>query len=365
MRLLTGLIVRSVGAALTFSLIAAAAGQPTPPAPGGVFDPSKPSTAEPDTSVMARVRADPRLTQFLSLIEVTRQESLLRTENATVFAPTNDAFAKVPPAELERLASPGAADELRSLVRGHVLFKVVPSNQLGAERRLRSISGRRLLVERDQAGAVTVAGARLVQADVTASNGVLHLVDAVLIPPASNLLTMIENDPRLSIFTKLVKSSGRDVTLASNQNFTVFAPTNAAFERLSPGVIDGLLDPDNLNDLRLVVSRHIVSGVMYVESLDAFATAERGLPALSGEPLKIEVMGGGTLINKTARIESGDAEAKNGVLHITTDMLRFIPWGEEAKPPPPQEVPGETAPASPSPTPPAPPAPPAAPATPR
>ncbi|MFM9957866.1 MAG: fasciclin domain-containing protein [Phycisphaerales bacterium] len=358
MKLRTHTLCRAAAICLLAVAASSVVAQPTPPvpagqAPGGTFDPSKPVTAEVDTSLYARAKADPRLIKFISLVEVTRMESLLRSENATLLAPTDAAFEKVPREEIERLLTPEANDELRALVRSHVLMKLTPTQQFGAERRVRTYGNRRLLVEVDAARKFTFAGASIVQADVTGSNGVMHLIDKVLLPPPNTVLQTIENDPTLTTFAKLVKASGREEMLTSSkQVVTVFAPSDEVFARLSPSVVEGLLNPDNLEDLKKVIGRHIVSGSMFVENLEAFASGERGLPTFSGEPLKIEVEGGGALINKTARISKGDTECKNGVLHITNDLLRFIPWGDEAKPVPAQPIPTEKKPdAAPAPTP--------------
>jgi uncharacterized surface protein with fasciclin (FAS1) repeats len=313
---------------------------PQPAAPGGTFDPSRPITAEPDTTAYSRVAADPRLSTFLDLLKATQQESLLRSETLTVFAPTNEAFAALGTAEIERLKKPENAGELKKLVRGHVLLQIVPANKLTTSGRLRSFGGRRLLPVMT-AGRVTVEGAKIVQTDITASNGVVHIIDAVLRWPTGTVLQAIEKDPSLSRFTEMLKLSGKDTVLNGTQNYTVLAPSNAAIERISPAAIHDLMDPEKRTDLDKFVSRHIFAGMIFSESLGTIASSQRGIPSMAGDPLHSEVKDGKPLFNKTARLVKTDLETSNGVVHEIDDVLRFIPWGDEAPKVPDQPVPAE------------------------
>lgn len=322
--------------------------QPAGGGGGGTFDPSKPMTAEADTSVLARAKADPRLTRLVALVEASGQASMLQSENVTLLAPSNEAFDRLPKGDLDRLLGEAGSSDLKELVRAHVLFQTVASSQLSAGQRQRTFGGRRLLVGRDGAGKPTVGGARIVQADITASNGVIHIIDTVLVPPARTLLGVIEADPRLTKFTEMLKATGRDATLNGGQTLTVLAPSDSAFARLSPAVLADLMDPDKRTELNKFVQRHLVGGALYSENIEAFGTGRTRLPSMSGEPLTIEI-NRGALINKTARIVEPNVEARNGVVHVMDDFLRFIPWGENAKPVPDQPVPNQPVPNQPVP----------------
>jgi uncharacterized surface protein with fasciclin (FAS1) repeats len=99
----------------------------------------------------------------------------------TVFAPTNDAFAALPPAELKRLLKPANKDELANILTYHVVPGEVKAADLENGQQLDTVQGGKLDVKVD-GDTVTVGGARVVQADVEASNGVVHVIDTVLLP---------------------------------------------------------------------------------------------------------------------------------------------------------------------------------------
>lgn len=311
---------------------------PGAPPGGGTFDPSRPVTSTPDTTVYIRIEADPRLSSFLDLVKATQQESLLRSETLTVLAPTNDAIKALGEAELTRLKSPANAAELKKFVRGHVLLQSVPLNKLTNSGRLRSFGGRRLLPVME-GNRVTIDGAKVVQADIAASNGVVHIIDAVIRWPSGTLLATIEKDPSLSRFSEMLKLAGKDTVLNGTQNFTVLAPTNEALSRINPNAIKDLMEPDRRTELDKFVSRHIFAGMIFSESLGTIASSGKGIPSMAGDPLHSEIKDGKPLFNKTARLLKTDTESSNGVVHTIDDVLRFIPWGDNAQPVPDQNAP--------------------------
>ena len=105
----------------------------------------------------------------------------------TVFVPTNDAFAKVPASVLTALLDPDNKDKLQQLLKYHVASGAVTSSMLKNNEQIPTVEGSDLTVkiDTDDAGSTTVMinDAKVVTADVTASNGVVHVIDAVLIPP--------------------------------------------------------------------------------------------------------------------------------------------------------------------------------------
>lgn len=317
---------------------------PVPAVPGGTFDPARPVTAEVDTSTLARISIDPRLTDFTSLVMATQQESLLRSEAVTLLVPTNDALAALGPGAVERLLKPENIDEVRQLVRSHVLLQVLPANKLTTSGRLRTFGGRRILPTLAD-GRISIGNARLIQFDITASNGVVHIIDGVITGPTRSLLESVEADPSLSRFAQMLKLTGVDVSLAGKQNLTVLAPSDAAFARLNPKVVSDLMDPNNRTELSKLVARHVFAGSIYSESLGTIAAGQRGIPSLAGDPLHSEMKDGNPLFNKTARLTKTDTEASNGVLHTIDDVLRFIPWGEQAPKVPDQNIPIPSVPA--------------------
>jgi uncharacterized surface protein with fasciclin (FAS1) repeats len=113
--------------------------------------------------------------------------ALATGDNLTVFAPTDDAFAALPAGTVESLLEPENKDQLAAILSYHVLPRELASNQLpGRTIHIRTIKagGDRLLaIEKDaHTGAVTVDGANVVSADIRADNGIIHVIDKVMLP---------------------------------------------------------------------------------------------------------------------------------------------------------------------------------------
>lgn len=100
----------------------------------------------------------------------------------TVFAPTNEAFAALPPAELKRLLKPANKDELANILTYHVVAGDVKAADLKDGQMVETVQGGKLKVSIADDGTVKVGGATVVQPDVEASNGTVHVIDTVLVP---------------------------------------------------------------------------------------------------------------------------------------------------------------------------------------
>jgi len=103
----------------------------------------------------------------------------------TVFAPTDEAFAKLPEGTLENLLKPENVDQLKAILLYHVVSGKIMSGDIGAEAKPDTLQGSAINVMAS-AGGVTVNGANVVSADVSASNGVIHVIDTVILPPKAS-----------------------------------------------------------------------------------------------------------------------------------------------------------------------------------
>ena len=112
-------------------------------------------------------------------------DALATGSNLTVFAPTDEAFAKLPAGTVEGLLKPENKDQLAAILSYHVLPRKLASNQMMAGpfhvRTLKG-SGDRLLAISKGAGGVTVDSANVVKADIMTYNGIIHVIDAVMLP---------------------------------------------------------------------------------------------------------------------------------------------------------------------------------------
>lgn len=111
-------------------------------------------------------------------------ETLKGTGPFTVFAPTDDAFAKLPEGTVETLLKPENKDMLVSILTYHVVpGKVMSADIAGKALHVTTVQGADVAV--DATNGVTVGGATVVTADIEATNGVIHVIDAVIMPPAA------------------------------------------------------------------------------------------------------------------------------------------------------------------------------------
>lgn len=115
-------------------------------------------------------------------------DALATTDNITVFAPTDEAFAALPAGTVESLLKPENKDQLAAILTLHVLPRELASNQLpGRAIHVKTLNTSEMLAVTKNAGthAVTVAAsntANVVSADIKADNGIIHVIDAVLLP---------------------------------------------------------------------------------------------------------------------------------------------------------------------------------------
>lgn len=135
--------------------------------------------------IVATAQASGQFTTFLKAAEATNLTGLLKTTpNLTVFAPTDAAFAALPAGELDKLMLPENKAQLQKVLIYHVINAKVPSSEFkGASRKAATVAGPS--VELTGGATLKVNDADIVQADVMASNGILHVVDKVLLPPGA------------------------------------------------------------------------------------------------------------------------------------------------------------------------------------
>ena len=149
---------------------------PAPAAPA-----FKPVTAAGD--LVETAKASGQFTTFVKALDATNLTAVLKNnKNLTVFAPTDAAFAALPAGELERLMNPDNAAELQSLLVYHLVNAPVDSKKVdGAKGPVQTVAGSELLLD-GSGEAVKANSATVLQADVRATNGILHVVDQVLKP---------------------------------------------------------------------------------------------------------------------------------------------------------------------------------------
>lgn len=232
----------------------------------------------------------------------------------TVFAPTDEAFAKLGTATLESLLLPENKEKLVAILTYHVLAGKVLAEDvrtMGAT----TLNGQRVdLIAAD--GEVTVDGANVVATDVLASNGVIHAIDTVLIPTDKSVVEIAMENGQFSTLCKLVKAAGLAEALSGAGPYTVFAPTDDAFAKLDRATLDNLLKPENKQKLKDILKYHVVKGRVYSEQAAKAGEAKTA----QGEEVRISVRDESLRVNE-ARIVKANIDARNGVIHVIDTVL--------------------------------------------
>lgn len=232
----------------------------------------------------------------------------------TVFAPTDDAFAALPGGVLDDLLANTTA--LTEVLTYHVASGRYSAADVVSMGSITTLQGGVLTVNTTEG--VKIDGAKVVKADIAASNGIIHVIDKVLMP--EGVMDIVQTADYHGSFTTLLtalEAANLTDTLKGEGPFTVFAPTDAAFAALPEGVLDDLLA--NETALVDVLTYHVVSGKLMADEVVALGS----LTTLQGGELKITT--NGDVLIDSAKIILTDIEARNGVIHAIDKVL--IPGG--------------------------------------
>jgi uncharacterized surface protein with fasciclin (FAS1) repeats len=137
----------------------------------------------PTKDVVATAQSTPGLSTLVTAVQAAELVDALKGAGPfTVFAPTNEAFAALPAGTLDNLLKPENKDQLVKILKGHVVAGEFLAKDLSDGETLTDLNGNSITVHIAN-GVVTVSGSKVVQADVLCTNGVVHIIDAVILPP--------------------------------------------------------------------------------------------------------------------------------------------------------------------------------------
>jgi uncharacterized surface protein with fasciclin (FAS1) repeats len=287
--------------------------------------------AEFEPNIMDIAAADDRFDTLEAAVKAANlADALAAPGNLTVFAPTDDAFAALP-AELinDLLADPEGA--LTQILLYHVVPGSYGSSDVLATSALETLQGNDLSVSlRD--GKPYVNDSQIILTDIQAKNGVIHVIDAVLVPPVSlpdtgkeemtgesNLPTIAEiaiADGRFDTLVAALSAAGLAETFLQPGNYTVFAPTDDAFAALPAGTVEALLaDPEGM--LTTILLYHVVGDEL---SQNQLATDDY-VPTLEGRALAVNRDGNNIIDISGAKLLITDIQASNGTIHAIDSVL--------------------------------------------
>ena len=312
-----------VSGLVVLGLLAAACAAPVAP---------EPTPAEPMPEPTAMPAALPSIVDvavgngaFTTLVGALQSaglvEALAGEGPFTVFAPSDEAFAKLPAGTLESLSP----EQLKDILLYHVVAgKVMAADAVALDGQMADtlLEGKQLAISVD-GETVMINDAKVVTADVEAGNGVIHVIDSVLLPPAEEeammgktIADIAAGDERFSTLVGALVSAELVDALKGEGPFTVFAPTNDAFAALPAGTLEGLT-PEQLKNILLY---HVVPGkVMAADAVALDGQAAGTL--LEGSEIAISVKDGKVFLNDTVEVVITDIVADNGVIHVINAVL--------------------------------------------
>ncbi|TGD80622.1 fasciclin domain-containing protein [Hymenobacter wooponensis] len=147
------------------------------------------------------------------------------------------------------------------------------------------------------------------------------MVDGVAMTPDRTIVQNAVQAKSVTTLVKAVQAAGLDGTLSGTGPFTVFAPTNAAFDKLPKGALAGLMKPESKEKLKGVLTYHVIAGRLLAQDLKD----GQELTTVNGEKIKVSVKNGKVMINN-ANVETPDVISSNGVTHLIDNVL--LPEGK-------------------------------------
>lgn len=271
-----------------------------------------PRTSDNLVSVATKAGSFSTLTSLLKTAGLV--DALSGKGKLTVFAPTDEAFAKVPAETLAALQADPAA--LRDVLLYHVVKGDRPASKVVKLKAARTLDGRGVKVR----GTTLNDSATIVATDVEASNGTIHVIDEVLLPPTlppvtANLAEVAIGAGEFTTLVSLVQQAGLVGALTGDDPLTVFAPTDEAFAKVPPATLAAVAADPAL--LARVLTYHVVEG----ERRSGHVAQLRAVKTLSGDGLKIRATKDGITLNDSTSIVSANARASNGVIHVIDEVL--------------------------------------------
>ncbi|MEM1056024.1 MAG: fasciclin domain-containing protein [Bacteroidota bacterium] len=271
-------------------------------------------SADPDPAdaTITGVAIDtPSLSTLVTALDAADLDDDLQDDGPfTVFAPTNAAFDGLPDGALDQLLNDKA--ELTKVLTYHVVPGRFAASDLSNGQILTTLEGEQLTVS-IEGGTVRINDAIVEMPNVEASNGIVHVVGSVIAFP-DDIPTLATGTPSLSTLVSALGTANLVDALAEEGPFTVFAPTNDAFDNVNGPLLTAILgDAIQLDEL---LKYHVVPGEFFASDL----SNGQMLTTLQGEQLEVTVNNEGVFVDGI-RVTAPNVNADNGVVHVVEDVL--------------------------------------------
>lgn len=276
---------------------------------------------EKEMNIVETAQADP---QFSILVDAVVKAGLVDALTAdgpyTVFAPTNDAFTML----FNQLGVNGVEDLTADQLRPILLYHVVEAKVMAADVTSGYVptlnttapgnNSVMILVDASM-GVMLNASSKVIATDVMTSNGVIHVIDEVILPP--DVVDMAIQNNNFSTLVAAVSKAGLVDALKGAGPFTVFAPTNAAFDALFTALGVSGIDDLTADQLTPILLYHVVSG-----NVRAVDVRSGMVPTLNPDAsIDIMVSEMGVKLNETSNVVATDVQGTNGVIHVIDTVI--------------------------------------------
>jgi transforming growth factor-beta-induced protein len=270
----------------------------------------------PAPKIIPEVLAANGLTTLVdSVVKAGLADALSGKGPFTVFAPTNDAFDAVDPAVMKSLQMD--VNLLKRVLTYHVVASAVAPSDVKNELVAKTLAGESLRVNVYGTGdkAITTINGALRMRTIEAANGIIYVIDKVLVPEKEdlNIVKILEKEGRFATLLTALKVAGLTDTVASPGPFTLFAPTDGAFRSLPEGALDSLIAKPE--ELKKVLLNHVVSGTVYSRGL-----VSGDVPVVGGGAVPAVVAKSGVSVANSQVIDA-DLAASNGVVHVINSVI--------------------------------------------
>ena len=289
------------------------------------------SSPEATKTIVDIAVEDGRFETLVAALQAADLVSTLSGEGPfTVFAPTDDAFAALPDGVVAGLLED--IPSLTEVLTYHVVSGTVLAETVVGLTSAATLQGEEVTIEVIDPnrppltiGNVMIDGATVLITDIIGSNGVIHVIDSVILPTeiaaslsspeaTKTIVDIAVEDGRFETLVAALQAADLVSTLSGEGPFTVFAPTDDAFAALPEGTVDNLLA--DIPALTNVLTYHVVAGSVLAEQVAGLSSAK----TLQGSDVGVSVMGGNVIIDN-AMVVIADIIGSNGVIHVIDKVL--------------------------------------------
>jgi uncharacterized surface protein with fasciclin (FAS1) repeats len=279
------------------------------------FGPNQAQTVQ-KTDIVETAIAAGNFQTLVAGVQAAGLVSTLQSEGPfTVFAPTDAAFAALPEGTLAFLLQPENQAQLTDILTYHVLAGSFLASDVVQATGFNTVNGQRLDVKVSAAG-VMIDNAQVIVTDIICSNGVIHVLDAVMLPATDSIVETARSTNRFETLLAAAQAAGLADFLEEEGPLTILAPTDLAFAALPEGTVEFLLRPENSDLLVQILTMHVVRGRVY--SPEALRMKE--LPTLEGTKVRVSRKKGRVYIGD-GKLLKADIDAYNGVIHVINRVI--------------------------------------------